>query len=441
MSLDPTPRRATGRTLIDGIVAGLAGIPPGCLWPGFDPASMPLAVAVVAAPATWLINRDHVDGYDQAETVSGQPPLLRRSGLDQRLVGNSVVDIGGRLTATIFVDAGTPLPDIVALAAHELFHVFQADRYPGWGASEAALLTYPWDDAVNLARATNELALLDRAMAADEGDACRDLAAMALAARRERFQRLPADAQAYENGIELAEGTARFVEVRAAQTLGWPLPALETGGGVDVRRRGYQAGAGWCALLARLAGPDWPSSLPDGSDAPMPVFTDMLAVVVGQPADPPVDDVGWQEHLNDAITAVATEADRRTERMAAVRAVATLTVVVRSQPGSPLRVAGFDPMNLIPLADGMVLHERYLVLTMGETRITVLGQPSLTASGGDHPLFSGLDRAEILLTLSPADEVMWDVGSMATLGIRIDGPCSIQQVRPDRIAVEPGDRP
>ena len=444
MTLDPTSDRPAGRGLIDGIVAGLAGIPPGHLWPGFDPASLPLAVALVALvpePSTWLIHHVGDDGYERCGDVVDGTPLFHHSGLDERLVANGTADIGGQLTATILAEDGLdPCRYVVALAAHELFHVFQAGRYPGCGANEAAQLTYPWDDPVNLARAVSEMALLDRAVATTDDRGCRRLATRTLAARRQRFRRLPADARAYEDGIELAEGSARAVEERAAQTLGWPLPALATRDGIDVRRRGYRTGAGWCALLDRLAGPDWPLVMPDDPDSPPPVLTDLLSTVVGQATDP-VDDIGWQDQIEAATTAVAIEADRRTERLAVLLAAATLTVVIRGRSGSPLRVVGFDPMNLTPIRGGLVLHERYLALTAGDTRITIQNLRSLTTASGDHLLFSGIERVEIPVTAFPADHAPWDAASLARLGVRIDGPFSVQPTSPNEIKIVIGDRP
>jgi hypothetical protein len=443
MSLDPTPSQPSGRALIDGIVAGLAGIATGRLWPGFDPASLPLAVALDAEPATWLINHAGVPGYERADAnpTPGKPPLFRRAGLDERLTANSVAMIGDQLTATIFVDEGTSLPHLVALAAHELFHVFQRRHYPDWGANETSLLTYPWDDPANLALANHEVTLLSRAVSAPDDQSGGHLAAQALATRQHRFRLLTPEARDYENAVELVEGTARYIESRVASQLGTSLPQLDTRDGIDLRRRCYRTGHDWCVMLDRLAGPDWRAAPSAGPGEPMPVLTDVLAAVVGQPDDL-VDDGGWRDGLAGATATIDSETARRAGRLELVRASAGASILLQGQPGAPLRVAGFDPMNLTPLPDGRVLHERFLDLTLGETRFTVLDRASVTTAAGPHPLFSGVDRAEILIAGSTLPSgTVWDTASLTELGVRVDGPFTVRQAGLDMIEILAGRPP
>ena len=148
MSINAASRPSAERRLIDGIVAGLASIAPGSLWPGSDPVSLPLAVGIGSAPATWLIHHGDVDGCVPASPLAAfaRLPLLRRDGIDERLVGNSTAEIAGQLTATIIVEDGMTVRHLIALAAHECFHVFQQggtvvhERYLAL-ASEATRIT------------------------------------------------------------------------------------------------------------------------------------------------------------------------------------------------------------------------------------------------------------------------------------------------------------
>lgn len=439
MSLAATPRWPAGRALIDGIVAGLASISPDHLWPGFDPASVPLAVALDAEPATWLINHAGIPGYERADTnpTPGKPPLFRQAGLDERLTANSVAMIGDQLTATIFADVGTSLPHLIALAAHELFHVFQRRHYPGWGANETSLLTYPWDDPANLALANHEVTLLSRAVAVPDDQSGGHLAALALATRRQRFRLLTPEARGYENAVELVEGTARYIEGRVASHLGTSLPQLETRDGIDLRRRCYRTGHDWCVMLDRLAGPDWRAAPSAGPGEPMPVLTDILAAVVEQPDDL-IDDGGWRDGLAAATAAIDSETARRAGRLELVRASAGASILLRSQPRAPLLVTGFDPMNLTPLPDGRVFHERFLDLTLGETRFTVLDRASVTTAAGPHPLFSGVDRAEILIAGSTLPTgTVWNTASLAGLGVRVDGPFTVRRLGPEAVEILP----
>lgn len=441
MSLDPAPLQPTGRDLIEGIVTGLASFPPGQLWPGFDPASMPLAVGVSADASTWLVNHGEAAGDGAPEPAAADPPdsaTSRRAQLDEPLIANSVAMIAGRLTATIVVEPASTPAERAALAAHELFHVFQQIHYPHWSANEAALLTYPWDDPVNLARATHEADLLSQARDAPGSQACRELVSRALVLRRERIRLLPAEAGTYEQAIELTEGTARYVEHRAAGLFGIQLPDPDTRSGLDVRRRCYQTGRDWCILLDRLAGSSWPTLLPAGSDQPPPVLSDILTLAV-RPSDDLTDD-NWRAGLVRATATIDAETSRRAGRIETVRASTGGSVVIRSTPGSPLQALGFDPMNLTPIRDGLVLHERYLSLTSGETRITIVGQVSLTTAAGDHPLFSKLERAEILIASSAlVDGPTWAPESLTGLGIQIDGPFTVRRSGSDVIEILPGD--
>ncbi len=425
----------TERDLIDAIIAGLGRVSSGHLWPGFDPAALPLAVAIPSAPATWLITCDPVEGYEVVE-----PPALhrqRRDGLDERIVADGVALIAGRLTATIIVDDPTRVVAATALAAHELFHAHQADHYPGWGADEADLLIWPWDDAANIARSTHELSVLHAATAAPNDETCLELARQALATRWDRFATLPAEARGYEDAVELVEGTAHWVEYRTAMVLGEPRDDRQDVNPIDVRRRCYRTGRAWCVLLERLVGPDWMGRLPEGPEQPMPVLPDLLAAAIGPP--PAGTDDRWRDGLPLATAEIAADRTRRRDLVTSLRTSLDGSVMIRAGTDGPLRVAGFDPMNLSALADGQVLHERYLALTIGETRITVLNHPTLTTSVGDHPLFARLERAEVLvddgLILALEDAA---AQALTALGLRIDGPYAVRRTGPRTIEITPG---
>ena len=428
-------RHRIERAVIDDSIAGMGRVSAAALWPGFDPAALALAVAFPRHPATWLINHDPVDGYDVDEQPS--PRRQRRDGLDERIVANSVAMIAGRLTATIIVEDPTRVAHITALAAHELFHVHQAQRYPDWGANEAGQLAWPWDDADNLARSMHELALLRAATVAPDDETSVALARQALTARRDRFVHLPPDARAYEDAVELAEGTAHWIEHRTTTLPGTRLHEPEEVNTIDVRRRCYRTGRDWCILLDRLAGPNWVARLPTGSGQPTPVLSHQLEVAIGLPPAGP--DERWRNGLPDATAKIAAERTRRQDRVAELRGSFGGSVVIQASAETPLRVTGLDPMNLTALADGQVLHERYVALTLGGTPITVLNHPTLTMSVVELPLFTGLDRAEILVDVGLITAIeKASPTALTTLGIRIDGPCVVRRAGPRTIHLMPG---
>ncbi len=427
------------RDLIAAIIAGLARVSSSRLWPGFNPARLPLAVALPASDATWLLDHDRADGYDAVASTGEQPRRLRRAGLDERIVANSVSLIADRPTATIIVEDTASEVELTALAAHELFHVHQASHFPDWGANEASHLLWTWDDPENIARSERELSLLGQAHAAPDDATCARLTRQALAWRRERFGRLPPDARDYENAIELVEGTARYIEGRTATLVGGRLYERDAVNLLDVRRRCYRTGRDWCALLDRLAGPDWSNRLPTMPGSPVPVLTDLLAASIGEPG---TADDGWRDGLARATAAIAAERTRRFSRVDLLRTESGGSVVIRSRLNAPIRVIGFDPMNLTGLSDGVVLHERYLSLSVGEARVTILNRVTVTTSMVDHSLFGGLVRARILIGAGGIAAVPdWSVDDLAALGIRITGPFAVRQTGPGSDELLPGMQP
>lgn len=169
----------------------------------------------------------------------------------------------------------------------------------------------------------------------------------------------------------------------------------------------------------------------------MPGLSDLLEVAIdGPPADL---SEAWRDGLGRALEAIFAERARRDDLLAELRESLGDLVVLRATPDAPLRAAGFDPMNLTGLADGHVLHERYLALTVGETRITVLNHPTLTTVIGAHPLFAGLDRAEVLVQTSLITAIEDEAPpALPTLGIRIEGSCDGLRTGPGMIELVPG---
>jgi len=58
-------------------------------------------------------------------------------------------------------------------------------------------------------------------------------------------------------------------------------------------------------------------------------------------------------------------------------------------------LSGFDPMNILKVAEKEVLHQRMLALSCKDGRLQIVGLPALTIGQGPHPLFNGIKRLEI----------------------------------------------
>src|SRR5438477_5774979 len=103
------------------------------LWPGFAPASTPLAI--YDGERSWIFSGD------AARSVPGRLP---------EITANSRALIEGVPTATLLLPPDLSAREAAALAAHEAFHVFQRARHPKWPASEADLFPSPGEEDIAL---------------------------------------------------------------------------------------------------------------------------------------------------------------------------------------------------------------------------------------------------------------------------------------------------
>jgi hypothetical protein len=330
------------------------------LWPGFNARSVPLAI------------------FDGAQTVFFRHPKVRDAypGQHPAVRANTSIEIEGVRTATLIAGDRTASA-AAAILAHEAFHVFQNQHYPAWKANEAAMFTYPQDNAELLELARLESEALRRAIATPGATAC--WAARAAAIRRERFRKLPKDSVDYERGTELNEGTARYVQSLAEGSTQGSIPE----GGYEqlqVRGRAYATGEAWALILDRIR-PHW--------KAEVTTSLDQLVTATPDPA------CSFTEAETKPIRAWArSEASRVVDRQLSYRssffARSGWMITVVASEKSPLQVAAFDPMNSDLVSEKEVLHRRYLKLSNGSGSLEALDRASLTVAAGAHPLFSGL---------------------------------------------------
>lgn len=385
------------------------------LWPGFDPVAIPLAV--YDGERTHLFR--HPAPPPEFVPVSG--PELASHVLDGRhdaIIANSVAEIGGELTATILLDGFPPdqtLVDVAAVAMHEAFHVHQATHHPGWGANEADLFTYPTTSEELLALRRMENAALREALTAgDEADAgC--WARLALELRGDRHARMDSASVAYERRTEVHEGLAMYVEARAAER-----PAIEVLppelAPTDVRNRALSTGAAQAVLLDRFA-PGWRAALAADDDQ---MLDTVLAAAIGPGELCALDDaavaVAEQNARRDVETLIADRARRSTE----FEGRPGWRVVVEARDGAPLRLQGFDPVNVEALDTLRTLHTRMLRLGNDTGSLEVLDAEAVTEGVGPHPIFQGVRY--VTLTGLEEPEVMEADGrvTLMTPGLTLD---------------------
>lgn len=362
------------------------------VWPGFDPVKIPLAV--FDGEKTFLFR--HPKPPPEFRAVPNRPGTAVVVGRHPLVRANTSVTLGSVPTATLLADApeGISLRESAAIAVHEAFHVFQAERHPTWGGNEVDLFTYPMDDAVLLQLSRLETEALRRALAerSDKGAAC--WAATALERRRTRFAALGKSGALYERGTELKEGLARLVENRArgASSKEPVFPANEFAAS-DVRSRSYAVGHAFGLLLDRFA-PGWEPKLEAGADETLDAL--LAGALEARKASRPCRFTGQE-------TARALDGAKRSVELAQLTRTAVrddffrrpgwmLVVVAGAEPLAP---QAFDPLNVERLGSGEVMHSRWVKLGNAAGVVEVLNARSVTESAGKHPLFDGVRRLTV----------------------------------------------
>lgn len=391
------------------------------LWPGFDPCVIPNAI--FDGENTWLANH--------LEPPSGYAPvgdrLFRLVGRDDAVVANTAAVIGGRMCAV--VDRRS-LPGAVAEQAavlvHEAFHVFQRATYPEWGADEADLFVYPVDDIEVIRTARLEQIALRRAIESDGGEVRAPLAFAAIAFRRQRQQRLDSTSRRYEAASEVQEGLAYFIErtALARETGIFTVPEMPDAD--DVRRRCYWNGWAYAALLDRSA-PGWTATLGDEREPELAAVLTRALPADTLPAE--LDERVLRETGAYAVAQATRARQRIEERIDAFAASPGWRVSITAHD-TPLRLTGFDPMNLHQVGPGRHLHTRFLNAAGEGVSIAVMDAESVTTACGTNPLRDGVGAIEIAGLLDEPRMVNVDGGwSIAHPRIEARGTGNHHRVR------------
>jgi len=357
------------------------------LWPGFEDEAETIPVAIYDGTRTWLFRHPHPPaGFHPLEDPSWGAVFFGRS---EAMRANTSTDLGGVTTATLLADKDPRRSpeNLGAILAHEAFHVFQARRHPDWTADESALLTYPSTDPALLLLRREETEALRNALASEERGTAAGWARKALTLRQQRFQGLPETAVAYERGIELKEGLALYVQVKALERQGVPGLTDQGFAAADVRGRAYATGDSLALLLDRFR-PSWREKLEEGSPLPLGA---LLAEAL--PANYP--EAEFSEETRKAMRSRARGEAEALLKKRATAAEAYLAkpgwrIVVRTAAGHPLFPQGFDPLNIEVCDRGRVIHTRWLKLGNDAGSLEMLDARGLTEPAGKNPLLNGV---------------------------------------------------
>lgn len=210
-------------TVCEGVIR-LFEEEPDAMWPGYSLAVRPFVVYV---PGRWALlfnaGRD-VEGFGPcpAHWPDVAPDVLYHDGAYADLVGQLVFEYDVDGIRTVAVGFPESLPEsmenpelkMFGYIVHEAFHQYQNEFFGEipWAREQL----YPIEDRENAALAYVEMCILTDALAeARHGDMdrCRGSIARFLAIRDHRWKRADPFVATYEQGQEVHEGTARYVEL------------------------------------------------------------------------------------------------------------------------------------------------------------------------------------------------------------------------------------
>lgn len=390
-------------------------------WPGFDAASIPLAI--YDGQTTTL--------FRHPAPPQGFAPLANAAlgavmtGRHPAITANSSADIGGRGTATLMVDANAASRDVTGLAAvalHEAFHVFQREHHQEWVGNEADMFTYPVDDARRLALRRLETDALRKAQLAVSARDASCWARAFVTLRAARYDGLDSAFSNYERLTELNEGLANYIQTLANGKHTVTFPADEFAASA-VRLRTYTTGSAIALLLDRVS-PRWQESLEAHDQNSLDRL--LAAALSRRPASANACAHSARERDNALRVAQADSAAIATSRSArrvAFDARGGRRLVVVAADGAPLWPQGFDPLN-VERVNGGVLHARYLKLGNDAGSIELIDEEegdieAFTVGAGAHPLFNGVQRLSMVGFAAPKVREQADTVTIVAKGVKL----------------------
>ena len=357
------------------------------LWPGFRPDTLPVAF-VVPERGTMLCNWNGPlpDGF---AALGESAPGVAWTDVASRSAASTNAELAGRSVAQLVAAAEASPADLVFLAAHEAFHVFQrAARRPGkrFGEGENAFLvtSYPVFDRDNEAGFALEARVLAGSLAASDDSAARALAWQFLALRDARQRALGARGAEFEQMAELNEGLAEYVGLRAVQVgpldSGWRdgaarvsarilgrLDSVTTQSRTSFRLRFYATGPALGRLLDRLAGERWKAELMREDRT----LQEELAVVTAY-AEREAGLVAaarkrfdWPGLQQTTSVTIARLAGLRRAQRDSILAAPGIEIVIDGSAAA-IGMCGIDPQNLLQAGNGVLLHRRWVRLCAGD---------------------------------------------------------------------------
>lgn len=373
------------------------------IWPGYKLAEIP---ALVTHPKVGEILMRHpqppagfskLDAASAPESLHDEPMWIRRGTTVFSIPQETSTNLGG--VTTLVVSDRKALQDAddywcLGTVVHEGFHAWAGTRMKLAPSNEIDLSDFPDLDAAVNAHLELEGRALESAVRTEAQDESEEQAALFLAERLRRRALMPKNAIDWEDGNELNEGLATYVEWRAhdlwakagvGEVLQKALPKLaetkgfaergeqvlmklrnlargtftvngSTFGPAAVRYRGYDFGAAIGRVLDRVSS-DWKTSVAQGA-----TLTDLLRKALGEPSDEELAERADAYEKETDFTALvakkkelsAQAAAERAKRVAAVLEGAGTLVVIDfgeiSKKGAVLP-SSYTPFGILRVDD------------------------------------------------------------------------------------------
>lgn len=358
------------------------------LWPGFDAKSYPLAI--YNGKNTYLFR--HPAPPAPFKELSGHKGVYVADGREG-VYSNTHSTIGGKSTATAIMDLGkrTTLKELGALMIHEAFHCHQGDHLQTWKSNEVFLMTYPFENAENLALRRMETSALEKALNAKDNRTFRAAAQTALALREKRYKLIGPNDAKYERSVEIVEGTAQYVEYRAMGNAYKPVPKDEWPAN-EIRQRCYFSGQAWAMILDRLS-KSWKDEMVEKEELRLDL---LVATKLGK-SDQAMkfDESTYAAQLDRAKKDIADYKDFVKGQFSYFHQNPDWRIVVEAGSEKPLNCEGFDPWNYFFDGAKNILHIRYFKAAEGDSTIESINHRAMSTASGPHPLFAGLSRIEV----------------------------------------------
>jgi hypothetical protein len=197
---------------------------PDSVWPGYNLAQRPF---IVYMPEKWALLFNYPKEIEGFFSYPKDWPDLKTQaqfhpGQYQELAGQLAFDLpidSVKIAAIPFEEKS--IVDFFGFIAHEAFHQYQGDKFGEipWGREEL----YPIQDRRNTALAYLEMRLLMDALKmveTNDGKKCREYVSKFVAVRDYRWKQSDSFVAKFEQGEELKEGTAKYVEVKSIDLAG-----------------------------------------------------------------------------------------------------------------------------------------------------------------------------------------------------------------------------